>query len=198
MKIHIVRPGETFFDLVQKYNIPYERLLEANPQITPEKLQVGQKVRVPSGKVWVSQPETGNDQPEQANEEMRVDPADQAQAQPEPKEPAAEEKEKILLPTYMHPIELEVDDLSKNPYETVDFSSSLESVYDSPFVPFFPLEAGNVYPQIQNQPYYPYEPIPYPNPIYPPPTPYFPPQNWDPAWNRMMLGSKVESSSSEY
>ncbi|WP_168188582.1 LysM peptidoglycan-binding domain-containing protein [Thermoflavimicrobium daqui] len=52
MKIHIVHPGDTLSFIVQKYNIPLERLLEANPQITnTEKLEIGSKVRIPSGKV---------------------------------------------------------------------------------------------------------------------------------------------------
>ncbi|SFX09063.1 LysM domain-containing protein [Thermoactinomyces sp. DSM 45891] len=55
MKIHIVRPGEQLWDLVQKYNVPLERVLEANPNIMePEQLEVGSKVRIPSGRVPVS------------------------------------------------------------------------------------------------------------------------------------------------
>lgn len=55
MKIHIVRPGEQLWDLVQKYNVPLERVLEANPNIMePEQLEVGSKVRIPSGRIPVS------------------------------------------------------------------------------------------------------------------------------------------------
>lgn len=55
MKIHIVRPGEQLWDLVQKYNVPLERVLEANPNIMePEQLEVGSKVRIPTGRVPVS------------------------------------------------------------------------------------------------------------------------------------------------
>ncbi|MBA4495773.1 LysM peptidoglycan-binding domain-containing protein [Paenactinomyces guangxiensis] len=52
MKIHIVRPGDSMWDLAQKYNIPVERLHEANPQIKEANhLQPGMKIRVPTGRI---------------------------------------------------------------------------------------------------------------------------------------------------
>lgn len=55
MKIHIVRPGDTMWDLAQKYNIPIERLLEANPQIQEsDQLDSGAKVRIPTGRIPVT------------------------------------------------------------------------------------------------------------------------------------------------
>ncbi|TCS96477.1 LysM peptidoglycan-binding domain-containing protein [Hazenella coriacea] len=54
MKIHIVREGDTMWDLVQKYNTPLERILEANPQIDhAEPLKSGVKVRIPTGRIPV-------------------------------------------------------------------------------------------------------------------------------------------------
>jgi hypothetical protein len=55
MKIHIIRPGDTVSKIVQKYNIPLERLQEANPHITNlDKLEVGEKVCIPTGKIPVA------------------------------------------------------------------------------------------------------------------------------------------------
>lgn len=55
MKIHIIRPGDTISKIVQKYNIPLERLREANPHITNlDKLEVGEKVCIPTGKIPVA------------------------------------------------------------------------------------------------------------------------------------------------
>lgn len=54
MKIHIVREGDTMWDLVQKYNTPLERILEANPQIEDaDQLKAGIKVRIPTGRIPV-------------------------------------------------------------------------------------------------------------------------------------------------
>ncbi|SFJ41476.1 LysM peptidoglycan-binding domain-containing protein [Thermoflavimicrobium dichotomicum] len=54
MKIHIVRPGDTIHIIVQKYNIPLERLLEFNPHLNnADSLEAGMKIRIPTGKVHV-------------------------------------------------------------------------------------------------------------------------------------------------
>ena len=52
MKIHIAREGETLWDIAQKYNIPLERLQEWNSDLADtEKLQKGEKIRIPTGKI---------------------------------------------------------------------------------------------------------------------------------------------------
>ncbi|MGG6313496.1 LysM peptidoglycan-binding domain-containing protein [Paenibacillus macerans] len=49
MKIHIVKNGDTLFELSKKYNVPLQKLIEANPQIAnPDKLNVGDKVKIPA------------------------------------------------------------------------------------------------------------------------------------------------------
>lgn len=49
MKIHIVKKGDTLFELSKKYNVPLEKLIEANPQIAnPNQLNVGDKVKIPA------------------------------------------------------------------------------------------------------------------------------------------------------
>ncbi|MBW4840965.1 MAG: LysM peptidoglycan-binding domain-containing protein [Paenibacillaceae bacterium] len=49
MKIHIVKKGDTLFELSKKYNVPLEKLNEANPQFAnPDQLNVGDKVKIPA------------------------------------------------------------------------------------------------------------------------------------------------------
>ncbi|MFD3260688.1 LysM peptidoglycan-binding domain-containing protein [Paenibacillus lentus] len=56
MKIHIVKKGDTLFDLSKKYNVPLQKLIEANPQISnPDELSVGMKVKIPATAVPVEE-----------------------------------------------------------------------------------------------------------------------------------------------
>lgn len=49
MKLHIVQQGDTLYNLSNKYAVPLQKLLDANPQITnPDQLNVGDKVKVPA------------------------------------------------------------------------------------------------------------------------------------------------------
>ncbi|MDP0464355.1 SafA/ExsA family spore coat assembly protein [Shouchella clausii] len=54
MRIHIVQKGDTLWKLAEKYEVDYEHLKEANPNLTnPEMLMPGMKVKVPAGSVAV-------------------------------------------------------------------------------------------------------------------------------------------------
>lgn len=54
MKIHIVKQGDSLFALSQKYGVPLQKIIEANPQITnPDVLTVGDKVKIPASPVPV-------------------------------------------------------------------------------------------------------------------------------------------------
>jgi len=60
VKIHIVKKGDTLFELSKKYNVPLEKLIEANPQIAnPNQLNIGDKVKIPAVAVPIGG-ETGN------------------------------------------------------------------------------------------------------------------------------------------
>jgi hypothetical protein len=60
LRIHIVRGRETLWELAKQYNVPVARILKANPQLTENQpLATGSKVRIPSGKVPVSQAQRG-------------------------------------------------------------------------------------------------------------------------------------------
>ncbi|GIP30097.1 hypothetical protein J23TS9_52270 [Paenibacillus sp. J23TS9] len=54
MKIHIVKNGDTLYELSKKYDIPLQKIIDANPQISdPNQLQIGQKVKIPAVPVQV-------------------------------------------------------------------------------------------------------------------------------------------------
>jgi morphogenetic protein associated with SpoVID len=49
VKIHIVKKGETLFNIAQKYNVELDTLIAANPQIAdPNVIDVGMKVKIPN------------------------------------------------------------------------------------------------------------------------------------------------------
>ncbi|MHA6533557.1 LysM peptidoglycan-binding domain-containing protein [Paenibacillus sp. BAC0078] len=50
MKIHIVKQGDSLYALSQKYGVPLQTIIEANPQISnPDVLVIGDKVKIPAG-----------------------------------------------------------------------------------------------------------------------------------------------------
>ncbi|WP_052380475.1 LysM peptidoglycan-binding domain-containing protein [Paenibacillus camerounensis] len=56
MKIHIVKQGDTLYALSQKYGVPLQKIIEANPQISnPEALNVGDKVKIPAAPAPVAE-----------------------------------------------------------------------------------------------------------------------------------------------
>lgn len=49
MRIHIVKKGDTLYQLSKKYHVNLDKLIEMNPQIAdPNKLDIGMKVKIPS------------------------------------------------------------------------------------------------------------------------------------------------------
>lgn len=49
MKIHIVKKGDTLYELSKKYGITLEKLIDANPQLVdPNKLDIGAKIKIPT------------------------------------------------------------------------------------------------------------------------------------------------------
>lgn len=45
--IYIIRPGDTFYSIARRFGVSLDRLLEANPEIDPDRLRVGDPVCVP-------------------------------------------------------------------------------------------------------------------------------------------------------
>ncbi|NMO95326.1 LysM peptidoglycan-binding domain-containing protein [Paenibacillus lemnae] len=49
MKIHIVKQGDTLYELSKKYGVSLEKIIDANPQLVdPNQLEVGAKIKVPT------------------------------------------------------------------------------------------------------------------------------------------------------
>jgi morphogenetic protein associated with SpoVID len=54
VKIHIVKQGDSLYALSQKYGVPLQKVIEANPQISnPNVLAIGDKVKIPTAPVSV-------------------------------------------------------------------------------------------------------------------------------------------------
>ncbi|GAB6929377.1 hypothetical protein JCM10914A_33600 [Paenibacillus sp. JCM 10914] len=54
MKIHIVKEGDTLYELSKKYGVTLAKIIDANPQLVdPNQLQVGTKIKVPTEPVSV-------------------------------------------------------------------------------------------------------------------------------------------------
>jgi LysM repeat protein len=52
LKIHIVKKGDTLYDLAQKYHIGLDKLIASNPHIVnPDQIEVGMKVKIPASPV---------------------------------------------------------------------------------------------------------------------------------------------------
>gem|GEM_PF-6913154 len=48
MKIHIVKKGDTLYTIATKYEVPLQKLIDANPNLKdPNKLEVGMKIKIP-------------------------------------------------------------------------------------------------------------------------------------------------------
>lgn len=54
MKIHIVKKGDSLYELSKKYGVPLVKIVDANPQLVdPNKLDIGMKVKIPTEPVPV-------------------------------------------------------------------------------------------------------------------------------------------------
>ncbi len=47
--IYVVRPGDTFYAIARRRNIPVQSLVRANPYVNPNALLIGQQICVPVG-----------------------------------------------------------------------------------------------------------------------------------------------------
>ncbi|WP_438444301.1 LysM peptidoglycan-binding domain-containing protein [Gorillibacterium sp. sgz5001074] len=57
MKIHLVKKGDTLFEIAKKHGVTLEQLLAANPHIAdPDRIEVGMKVKIPMVPKPVPQP----------------------------------------------------------------------------------------------------------------------------------------------
>ena len=47
MRSHVIAEGETFSSVATRYGVPLQKVIEANPDVNPNRLQIGQKINVP-------------------------------------------------------------------------------------------------------------------------------------------------------
>ncbi|PKM81464.1 MAG: hypothetical protein CVU89_09440 [Firmicutes bacterium HGW-Firmicutes-14] len=47
--MHVVKKGDTFWKLAKKYNTTVEAIVDANPDVDPLNLQIGQTICIPVG-----------------------------------------------------------------------------------------------------------------------------------------------------
>ncbi|GIN10452.1 hypothetical protein J26TS2_03190 [Shouchella clausii] len=93
MRIHIVQKGDTLWKLAQKYEVDYEQLKEANPNLTnPEMLMPGMKVKVPAGSVAVRK-EQKKTTPKAKEADKKPQKTKEQSTKP-PKKPELKESEK--------------------------------------------------------------------------------------------------------
>ena len=48
---YVIQKGDTFYTLGQKFHVPMKAIQDANPNVNPSKLQIGQKIVMPSATV---------------------------------------------------------------------------------------------------------------------------------------------------
>ncbi len=44
---YTIRPGDTLFTIAQRFNVPVQEIINANPGIDPNNLQIGQVICIP-------------------------------------------------------------------------------------------------------------------------------------------------------
>src|SRR5690625_811821 len=50
LKIHIVRKGDTLWEIAKQYGVDFEELKKSNPQLSsPDMIMPGMKIKIPSG-----------------------------------------------------------------------------------------------------------------------------------------------------
>ncbi len=47
IRSHVIAEGETFSSVASRYGVPLQKVIEANPEVNPNRLQIGQKINVP-------------------------------------------------------------------------------------------------------------------------------------------------------
>lgn len=164
MKIHIVRQGETLWELAKAYNVPVGRLLEANPKLTEsKKLQWGSKIRIPTGKVPViqAQPkESRKRKPKTTHVKRRED---------------QEKKEKEIAFTHSPKVSIDPDVFFlEEAQEAPNKKDRRRKSHDYPRMPYYPPPyLSSYYPyswtnsrvSMHSLPHYPMMPPPYGYPI---------------------------------
>lgn len=156
MRIHIVRGHETLWELAKQYNVPVARILKANPQLTENQpLPSGSKVRIPSGKVPVSQAQ---------GEEKR---AEAEEKEPVSEQPVSErKKEEPLLTSPNIAVDPDAFFLEQEEFDQ-------DELYQEGYPPSMPYHLPP-YPSFYPHSFGPYSWMNAPGPMYPYGMPFAP------------------------
>lgn len=146
MKIHIVQPDETLYQLAKKYNVPVERMLEANTNLQKnEPLKAGSKIFIPTGKVALNKEPAA--QPSQKSSEETYELDDSSSSLWEssaveadfPPCPEFATAHSMPMPPPRLPMPWEASMMSANPYAFTGYIQGFPMqpfVYPYPMAPF--------------------------------------------------------------
>jgi LysM repeat protein len=62
--VHVIQSGDTLSSVARKSGVSLSALLKANPEVTPERLRIGQEIRIPSGSGTTAAPAVATPKPE--------------------------------------------------------------------------------------------------------------------------------------
>ena len=114
--VHVIKPGDTLYQLSRYYRIPMAMLLRANPYVDVYNLQVGQEICIPMAKdeplpVTAVADETETETQLQSQEESSAKVSESENAENEPEklaeEPAETSEEKEVVSSENAPSEEE-------------------------------------------------------------------------------------------
>ena len=70
---HVIAQGESFASLAKQYNTTADRIQKLNPDVNPNKIQIGQKIRVKGNKPLVKEEKKAEVKAEEKAEEKKVE-----------------------------------------------------------------------------------------------------------------------------
>lgn len=167
MRIHVVRQGDTLLDLTQKYNVPLERILEVNPDVSEgaDILSKGTKIRIPTGKISLQRNNSSNTESKSDNSEpIFKEPSPQlVDATPETTGPVYAEQEPSDDPTTENTVEYSPKNVG-NYSQSQSVPKPNEYGYDmwpySYYGNYYPAVSYYPNPEFVQQSYYPVSHIP--------------------------------------
>ena len=70
---HVIAQGDNFYTLAKQYNTTADRIQKLNPDVNPNKIQIGQKIRVKGNKPLVKEEKKAEAKPEAKVEEKKAE-----------------------------------------------------------------------------------------------------------------------------
>lgn len=70
---HVIAQGESFASLAKQYNTTADRIQKLNPDVNPNRIQIGQKIRVKGNKPLVKEEKKAEAKPEEKKAEVKAE-----------------------------------------------------------------------------------------------------------------------------